>query len=100
MHTHTIQTADGHTVDANCWKGRNLNFQIHIDGELFDQGSTFTVDTDDDPEAEARTQAEQTAEAIPFRFVATYHGETLGYFDTAEEAEAAIDAARAEEEEQ
>jgi hypothetical protein len=64
MTTHyTIKTANGHIVDANCWQGCDLNFQVHIDGKLYTEGSSY-IGNGDTAETEAKHQATQTAEDI------------------------------------
>lgn len=60
---YTLKTANGHTVSANCWASSTLNFQVHIDGDLYTEGSSY-IGKGDTPETEAKHQATQTAEDI------------------------------------
>jgi len=61
--TNYTTTAKGHKIDVNCWKGTDLNFQIHIDGELFDEGSSLSGVAETEA-SEANWQAKTTATDI------------------------------------
>lgn len=42
-------TNNGHKVSVNVWKDDRLNFEIFIDGESYDCGSTYIdLDTEDE----------------------------------------------------
>ncbi len=63
MTTHIITTTAGQRIDVSCWTGNGLNFQIHIDGEYYTDGTSMIVPGDTE-ETEAEHQARQTAKEI------------------------------------
>lgn len=63
MTTHEITTSNGHKVTVSCWKSNALNFQIHIDGSHYSDGSSL-IGAGDTEESEAEHQARQTATEI------------------------------------
>lgn len=60
---YTLKTANGHEVSAICWTSNTLNFQIIVDGSLYDEGSSMKCHGWGQEE-EAKHQATQTAEDI------------------------------------
>ncbi len=73
MTTYT-HTTPAHRIDVSCWASNALNFQIHIDGNLYTEGSSL-VGSGDTEESEAMHQAEQTAADIESGRLAMIDGE-------------------------
>jgi hypothetical protein len=49
-------TNNGHKVSVNVWKSKTLNFEIFIDGKMYDSGSSY-IDFDEDEYSEATSWA-------------------------------------------
>jgi hypothetical protein len=63
MKTYTLTTTTGQRIEVSCWESNALNFQIHINGEYYTEGSSF-IGAGDTEETEAQHQAQQTANEI------------------------------------
>lgn len=63
-------TKNGHKVSVNVWKDDRLNFEIFIDGESYDCGSTYIdLDTEDEHEEASSWATAMCADIENGRFV-------------------------------